>query len=190
MISFPWPICLATASSPSSRARFFELMISVAVFWMTSVISRISWSVFHGIRPRMKRRNFGVPILRSGVRYIWRNAVLKARGLKICLVREISDVHWQSVHKFLDRFAKDMIVSILGQRLKRVPKTTLANELEGSPGHPQWYIDLIENCHEEIYAGMTFTNLLWTILHFSSEDVSKLACGWCRFDKVRWRRTL
>jgi GTP cyclohydrolase I len=93
------------------------------------------WRVFEGIRSRIKRRNFGVPILTSGVKYIWKNVILKATVLKICLVREISNVQ-STVHKFLDRFGKDMIAFILCQRVEGVTKTTLANELEGSPIHP------------------------------------------------------
>jgi len=102
---------------------------------MTSEISRSWWRFFHGIRLRIKRRNFGVPSLTSGVRYICMNAVLKATGLKIYLIRKNSNVH-SNVHKFLDRFAKDMFVAILCQRIEGVSKTTLANKLEGSPSHP------------------------------------------------------
>ena len=135
-ISFPWPICRATASSPSSIARFFELTISTAVLWKTSEISRSSWRGFHGIRLRIKRRNFGVPSLTNGARYILRNSILKRTGLNIYLARETSNVR-SNVHKILGRFAKDMLVTIFRQRIEGVTKTTLANKLEGSPSHPR-----------------------------------------------------
>ena len=136
-ISFPWPICLATALSPSSRARFFELTISTAVLWKTSEISRSWWRGFHGIRLRIKRRNFGVPSLTNGAKYILRNSILKRTGLKyIYSARETGNVQ-SNVHKILGRFAKDMFVTIFCQRIEGVTKTTLANKLEGSPSHPR-----------------------------------------------------
>jgi len=60
---------------------------------MTSEISRSWWRFFQGIRSTIKRRNFGEPSLKSGGgKYIRRNEILKAAGLRICWIREISNV--------------------------------------------------------------------------------------------------
>ena len=52
-----------------------------------------------------------------------------------CSARRINNVQF-NVHKFLGRFAKDVLVAILRQGIKGIAKATLANKLEGSPRHP------------------------------------------------------
>ena len=58
-----------------------------------------------------------------------------------CSARRINNVQF-NVHKFLGRFAKDVLVAILRQGIKGIAKATLANKLEGSP---RQHVDLNEN---------------------------------------------
>jgi len=67
-----------------------------------------------------------------------------------------------------------MLFAILCQRVEGVTKTALANKLKGSASHPWQNLDLIEFLTRDL-GWKEVTNLLRTILHLSSEGVSKLA---------------
>jgi hypothetical protein len=126
-MSRPPPICRATASSPSRRARFFVSNIWTDVLCIKSITSRNRRNFLNRRRLTKNLRNLGGPSLtkvgrrikpprkgREDVMDLWHNQVKMQEK-------------WRSIHHFLHGSAVGMGIGLIIQRIQRTSKATLGN---------------------------------------------------------------
>lgn len=135
MTSFPSPICSRSALSPRSTARFFSSIICTERPCMVSTICFILWTRSMGIAETIMRRSHAGPTRQRRMMTTRRTASRLSAPLHESNQHKGEYGERMCLQELLDRLP-EIVGYVLYERIERIAKSALSDELKRGPAHP------------------------------------------------------